>query len=75
MQPINSSFTVGARYIGLVNKVIFEVTDIQMPGQYPTPYGGIYVLDRPLIHFRDVRTGQVYEHDLECAMRLLLKKL
>ena len=75
MKPRNEVFEVGERYLGLVDNKIYSVSEIQLPGQYETAYGGTYHLEAPMIIFRDEKTGENHRCRLSLAQYLQLAKL
>lgn len=61
---INEHFEVGQRYIGRNNGVRLVVDRIQEVGGRA---------NRPMVHFRDEKSGRILIHDLETAKRLQLQ--
>ena len=61
MEITNNHFKEGQIYRGMVNGVELTVAEIKKVGR------------STLICFRDVKTGAIYEVELETAKRLLLR--
>lgn len=75
MSIINASFCVGQRYLGLVDKKVYQVSEIQRPGKYQTDWGGVLQVTSPIVHFLNEATGEICECKLELAQHLLLQKI
>lgn len=77
MQVINDKFSVGERYRGEVNNIVFTVSRIIAPGPQPMPYGGWWELRTPLIEFTYEENGEQKTARIafDLARRILLEKL
>lgn len=71
---VNPEISVGDVFVGAVNGSLLEVCEIREKGCYYSPSGRKIERKEPLVHFKDIKTGRIFETNLITAQTLLMKR-